>query len=143
MRRGQAWLHLPLAPRRGWIVQRQTVVLGLGGLLLVAAGWLFAEDRGAIAAASGMVFGWMVRHLTDRPTPNSVPAPLADDSAARLLALEAKTSSLRHDLRGILSPALLTAERLLGYEDPIVRRAGEIMVKTVERATARLAETKG
>jgi hypothetical protein len=31
----------------------------------------------------------------------------------------------------------------LGYEDPVVRRAGEIMVKTVERASVRLAETKG
>ncbi len=127
-------------------MHRQAVVLGLGGVLLVGAGWLFAEERGAVATAAGIAFGWMVRHLTDRaraPSVQPIPTVQADDSIARLAALEAKTSSLRHDLRGILSPALLTAERLLGYEDPIIRRAGEIMVKTVERASARLAETKG
>jgi hypothetical protein len=47
---------------------------------------------------------------------------------------------LRHDIRGALSPALLTADRLLGNEDPKVRRAGEIMVKAVERAAALLAD---
>jgi hypothetical protein len=52
------------------------------------------------------------------------------------------TSRLRHDLNGILSPTLLTADHLLAHEDPTVRRAGEIMVKTVERASARLAETR-
>jgi hypothetical protein len=128
-------------------VHRQAVILGLAGVLMVAAGWAFAEDRGAIATAAGIAFGWMVRHVIARATGQDVasvpPALVPDDTAARLHTLEAKTSSLRHDLRGILSPALLTAERLLGYEDPVVRRAGEIMVKTVERASARLSETKG
>ncbi|MEJ1977434.1 MAG: hypothetical protein WDN49_16385 [Acetobacteraceae bacterium] len=47
---------------------------------------------------------------------------------------------LRHDLRGVLSPALLTADRLLNNTDPVVKRAGEMMVVAVERATALLAE---
>ena len=74
----------------------------------------------------------------------AAPAVAALDDAAmqRLAQLEATTSSLRHDLRGILSPALLIGERLLNNPDPAVKRAGEIMVKTVERASARLAETK-
>jgi hypothetical protein len=97
-----------------------------------------------------MVFGWMVRHLALEQTapvaPEPMPvvrqAPVESDVAARLQVLEAKTSSLRHDLRGILSPALLIGERLLSHDDPAVRRAGDIMVKTVERASTRLAETK-
>ena len=47
---------------------------------------------------------------------------------------------LRHDLRGALSPALLTADRLLTHADPKVKRAGEIMVKSVERASSLLIE---
>jgi len=61
---------------------------------------------------------------------------------ARQAAMDAQVATLRHDLHGILSPALLTADRLLNSPDPSVRRAGEVMVRTVERATARLAETK-
>ena len=127
-------------------MQRQAVILVLGCALMAAAGWAFAADRGAVATMAGMAFGWLARHLTmraARPVHPPLPsAPVMDDAAGRLQALEAKTSGLRHDLRGILSPALLTAERLLAYEDPVVRRAGEIMVTTVERASARLAETK-
>lgn len=45
---------------------------------------------------------------------------------------------LRHDLRGALSPALLTADRLLANADPKVQRAGNIMVQAVERSAALL-----
>ncbi len=72
---------------------------------------------------------------------------MADDEVAvklqRLAALEAATSSLRHDLRGVLSPALLVADRLLAHSDPVGVRAGETVVKAVRRAEARLTETKG
>ncbi len=47
---------------------------------------------------------------------------------------------LRHDIRGALSPVLLVADRLINHADPAVKRSGEIMVRTVERATAVLAE---
>jgi hypothetical protein len=115
----------------------------LAAAVLLVSAWFFAGDRGVVVIAAGMGFGWMVRHLTPRhgAAVEAVSAP-ADDITQRLQVLEAKTSSLRHDLRGILSPALLTAERLLGHDDPGIRRAGEMMVKTVERATDRLAETK-
>lgn len=61
----------------------------------------------------------------------------------RLAALEASTASLRHDLRGILVPALLVADRLLAHADPKVVRAGETVVQSVRRAEVRLKETKG
>lgn len=66
----------------------------------------------------------------------------ADETRTRLAALEATISSLRHDLRGILAPALLVADRLLGHADPKVVKAGETVVKSVRRAEARLQETK-
>jgi len=57
-------------------------------------------------------------------------------------AMTTTLSQLRHDLRGILSPAMLTADRLTMSDDPLARRAGETMVTAVERAVERLANTK-
>jgi len=71
----------------------------------------------------------------------------ADDSLIarkleRLAELEAATASLRHDLRGMLAPALLVTDRLLSHSDPKIVRAGETIVKAVRRAEERLAATK-
>lgn len=68
-----------------------------------------------------------------------------DDTARRLqrlVDLESTTATLRHDVRGILSPVLLVADRLLLHGDPKVVKAGETIVKAVRRAEARLRETK-
>jgi signal transduction histidine kinase len=53
---------------------------------------------------------------------------------ARLAALGTVVAKVSHDLRGILTPALLTAERLELNADPRVRHAGEILVTAVDRA---------
>ncbi len=53
---------------------------------------------------------------------------------ARLAALGTVVAKVSHDLRGILTPALLTAERLELNADPRVRNAGEVLVKAVDRA---------
>jgi len=45
-----------------------------------------------------------------------------------------------HDLRGVLSPALLVSERLQASADPSVRRAGDIVAGAVERATELLGK---
>jgi signal transduction histidine kinase len=128
-------------------VRRQAIILGFAAAVLLVSAWFFDTETGVVTIAAGMVFGWLARHLAPGARP-AVPdaaataTATAADIAARLQALEATTSSLRHDLRGILSPALLTAERLLTNTDPVIRRAGEMMVRTVERASERLAETK-
>ena len=62
--------------------------------------------------------------------------------AEELAELKKQVSTLRHDIRGILSPAMLTADRLLSHADPSVKRAGEVIIRTVDRITARLLETK-
>ena len=53
---------------------------------------------------------------------------------ARLAALGTVVAKVSHDLRGILTPALLTAERLQLNADPRVQRAGEMLVQAVDRA---------
>jgi signal transduction histidine kinase len=54
---------------------------------------------------------------------------------ARLAALGTVVAKVSHDLRGILTPALLSAERLQMNADPRVRRAGEVLAQAVDRAT--------
>jgi signal transduction histidine kinase len=54
---------------------------------------------------------------------------------ARLAALGTVCAKVSHDLRGILTPALLTAERLQLNADPKVQRAGETLAQAVDRAT--------
>jgi signal transduction histidine kinase len=53
---------------------------------------------------------------------------------ARLAALGTVVAKVSHDLRGILTPALLTAERLQINPDPKVQRAGEMVAQAVDRA---------
>ena len=54
---------------------------------------------------------------------------------ARLAALGSAVARISHDLRGILSPALLTAERLQAHSDAAVQRSGDVLMRTVDRAT--------
>jgi len=61
---------------------------------------------------------------------------------ARIATLETAITELRHDLRGILSPAMLVADRLIGHSEPGVRRAGEVMIRCVEQAAKLLEQTK-
>jgi hypothetical protein len=58
---------------------------------------------------------------------------------AQLSSLAEQHRRVRHDIRGALSPALLTADRLLGHADPAVKRAADIMVRAVERTSNLLA----
>jgi len=60
---------------------------------------------------------------------------------ARLAALGTAVAKVSHDIRGALSPALLAAERLQANADPAVRRAGDLVARTVERATELVRHT--
>jgi hypothetical protein len=70
------------------------------------------------------------------------PDPAVAAKLKRLADLEAATATLRHDVRGMLAPALLVADRLLAHADPKVVRAGETVVKSVRRVEERLVETR-
>lgn len=58
--------------------------------------------------------------------------------AARLQAHAAMTRALCHDLRGILAPGLLVAERLQANPDSALRIAGDRVSAMVARVTERL-----
>jgi len=94
--------------------------LGAGALLAMAIGTLMLH-RVVIAP-----------HLRAAET-------AAAAQAASAVRLESHRR-LRHDIRGALSPALLTADRLLTHSDPAVQRAGDIVVRAVERAAALLSD---
>jgi hypothetical protein len=64
--------------------------------------------------------------------------PIARWRAAKLAAVAADLGRLGHDLRGILAPALLAAERAQASRDPAASRAAEVMVRAVDRATEAL-----
>ena len=54
---------------------------------------------------------------------------------ARLAALGTAVAKVSHDLRGLLAPAMLASERLQNHTDPAVQKSGNILVRSVERAT--------
>ena len=55
-------------------------------------------------------------------------------SAARAAAEPA--AKLPHELRGALLPAMMVSDRLLNSDDPAIRRAGDAVLRSVERAVA-------
>jgi hypothetical protein len=75
-------------------------------------------------------------HATSGAAPS---AAGGDDAESAMLRRE--ISTLRHDLRGILSPPLLLADRICDHADPTVRRAAEAMINAVEKAEQRLRQT--
>src|SRR3546814_8638000 len=70
-------------------------------------------------------------------------ARLRDDLTrkAHLAALGGAVAKINHDLRGILSSALLVSDRLESSDDPEVRRAAPTLVAAIERATALCSQT--
>ena len=64
----------------------------------------------------------------------------AELAESRLAEQQREIARLRHDLRGILSPALLLADRLTMSQDPNAIRTAEAIIQTIERAEAALAK---
>lgn len=106
-------------------------LIGIGVQLLVAA-------AGA-AALAGLV-QWMAL----RAQPPAEPPERAEAAGLRnrLQAYRAHTAALRHDLRGVLSPALMMSDRLLNHADPAVQRAGTAVVRSIDRATSLLTGSR-
>ena len=60
---------------------------------------------------------------------------------ARLAAVGTAVAKIAHDLRNILSSALLVADRLQDVEDPMVKRAANALIPSVERAVELVSST--
>lgn len=122
-------------------------VIGLT-LALVGIGVPYLVATAAAALLAGAVSYMVLHALVARPLASlgaEAPGTLVQrvtQQRARLATLETMTSSLRHDLRGLLSPAMLVSDRLLAHSDPKVMRSGEIVVRSITRASERLAATR-
>ncbi len=60
---------------------------------------------------------------------------------ARLAALGTAVAKINHDLRGILSSALVVSDRLEGSDDPEVRRVTPTLVSAIDRAVGLCSDT--
>jgi hypothetical protein len=117
--------------------RRRALPLAAGAVLIIGAAWELAPGIGPIIAFFAFLAGWLTCWVLLRDA-----KPLQGAAAPPVIYAPDQLSRLRHDLRGILSPSMLIADRLIGHEDPAVKRAGAIVASTVERAAARLDETK-
>ena len=108
------------------------------GVRLAGPGWMMAV---LLSSAVGVVAAVLAgRTPRGALAPSETPESL--QRAARLAQLEEQTRALRHDLRGILAPAMLVADRLSENTDPKIAKAGDTIVRAVNRASERLARTK-
>ena len=108
-------------------------------LALVGLGIPYLAAAGGCGVAAGLVM-YAALAATARPPVASAGEPRLQQE---LHDYRAHTAALRHDLRGVLSPALMMSDRLLNHADPGVQRAGHAVVRSIERATALLADSKG
>jgi hypothetical protein len=120
---------------------RRAAVLAVAACIVLVSAWLAYPPVGPFIALSGGMLGWLLARAwpaATAPAATPLPAPAFVEPEDTSVTIRA----LRHDLRGILSPAMLIADRLQSHADPAVQRAGAVVMRTVERAAARLAETK-
>jgi hypothetical protein len=66
---------------------------------------------------------------------------MEQSEGARIEQLEGLVSGLRHDIRGLITPASLIADRLRLSTDPAIQRSANMMTRVVERIVARLNAT--
>lgn len=60
----------------------------------------------------------------------------------RLVEIEVILSTARHDIRGMLTPMLLVADRLAMRTDDKVIRCASTLISSIKRIAARLVATK-
>ncbi len=111
---------------------------GAAGLVLALMG---AGAPFLLAALAASACVGLVLHAA-MPRPVSAAPDPASAAQARIDAIEKQAAGLRHDLRGALSPALIISDRLIENSDPAVRRAGESVIRSIERAAALLTAAK-
>jgi hypothetical protein len=83
-----------------------------------------------------------VRHFNIR-SPRSKEDPMVELSEDRVEQLEKLVSSLRHDVRGIVTPVALATYHLYKSSDPAIQRSAARIDEMVERLVLRLKSTYG
>ena len=114
------------------------LAFGATGMALAVAGlgMPFIASAALAAIAAGVVMYGALRQVP--PPDRSAEQSMAD----QIETFRTESSALRHDMRGVLSPALMMSDRLLKHPDAAVQRAGQAVVRSIERATALLASNK-
>jgi hypothetical protein len=84
--------------------------------------------------ALGVVLGAGAMAFFRRPRSTQAQAP------DKLQALREQWRKTRHDVRGALSPAMLTADRLSGHQDPAIGKAGSLIMVSLNRALEMLQD---
>jgi hypothetical protein len=69
--------------------------------------------------------------------------PMVELSEDRIAQLEKLVSSLRHDVRGIVTPVALAADHLHKSSDPAIQRSAAGIDEMIERLVLRLNSTYG
>lgn len=121
-----------------------TAALALGtigiALALVGVGVPFVLAALLPAAAAGLVQYAAMRALLAKSAGSETEA--VRGMQQQMEEYRAAVAAMRHDLRGILSPALMMSDRLLCHADPTVQRAGQAVVRSIERATTALSANR-
>ena len=89
-------------------------------------------STGRAGLVRGDLMSWRGTDLTEQQA-------ASDD--ARIEQLEALVSRLRHDLRGVITPAALVGDQLRNHNDPTMQRAGMRITEMVRRVLEKLDET--
>ena len=103
-----------------------------GAVLAGVLGLPFPAALGPIICAAALS-AWLGIKLQPHA---AVPSPVAAPQASAPTA----DSKLRHDIRGIVSPAMLAAEQLDTSSDPAVQKAAKTINDSLDRLTARLKQ---
>lgn len=106
----------------------------MGGLLSALLGLSF--PAALLPLIGGALLGvWLslrAQAAAVRSIPAPAPTPFTDPDP-----------KLRHDIRGIVSPAMLAAEALSLSPDPQINKAGNTINDCLDRLTARLKQRPG
>lgn len=113
-----------------------TLVLGCGLVALFVPLPLFG--RVLLIAASAFVATGALMCLTQPP---ALPAPRDTVAPASAIAPEI-SPRLRHDLRGLIAPAMLTADQLALSPDETTRTRAKQILAALDRMTERLKSSK-
>lgn len=97
-----------------------------------------------LAACIGMALGYVLHARATPPTQESQPiTPSVTPPAPITFATQptvAEDPKLRHDIKGIISPAMLAIEQLETSTDPLVQKTAATINSSFERLLARLKQ---
>lgn len=106
----------------------------MGGLLAALLGLSFPVALLPLIGGAGLG-AWLSLRTQAGATEKVLPAPPPTPAA-----ITDPDPKLRHDIRGIVSPAMLAAEQLSLSADPQVSKAGTTINDCLDRLTARLKQ---